>query len=189
MPMIPRRRPVQRRCTGTLRDFDGPRTRVGLGTLQAYPRRERDANPKLPPVTPLCFLGVVDDPKRLTERPRGPNPLPIETVRDLLGIVRVLYALHRKRWNHGLAKMLQMAGKQLRQALELAVRKGDTDAHAHAHAWSLASDALSTIGRVQNNSRGDDLAVAVGIASDRVRVRHFGAEDREAKRAARIKRG
>jgi len=83
--------------------------------------------------------------------------------------------------------MLQMAGKQLRQALELAVRKGDTDAHAHA--WSLASDALSTIGRVQNNSRGDDLAVAVGIASDRVRVRHFGSEDRDAKRAARIKRG
>jgi hypothetical protein len=72
-----------------------------------------------------------------------PVRLPIEIVRDLLGIVRILYALHRRQGNHGSARELQRAGRQLRRALELAIRKGD--AAAHVAAWRLANDAISTM--------------------------------------------
>jgi hypothetical protein len=128
----------------------------------------------------------VDEPKPLPDRAHGPNPLPIETVRDLLGIVRVLYALHRRKGNHGSARNLQRAGQQLRQALELAIRKGDTAAHADA--WRLANEAISTIARVQLNAH-EDLSAAIDLASERVRARQYSAEGREVKRAARIKRG
>ncbi|HEY0469296.1 MAG TPA: hypothetical protein VGC79_34125 [Polyangiaceae bacterium] len=117
---------------------------------------------------------------------RAPNPLPIETVRDLLGIVRALYAFQRAKGNHGYARELQGAGGRLREALALAIRKGNADAHAEA--WRLADDAIATIARVQG-SLGDDLATAVRLASARVQRRHFNSDDRRARREARIKRG
>ncbi len=117
---------------------------------------------------------------------RAPNPLPIETVRDLLGIVRALYAFQRQKGNSGYARELQGAGERLREALSLAIRKGD--AEAHAEAWRLADEAIATIARGQG-SLGDDLSVAVRLASDRVQRRHFKGNDREARRQARIKRG
>jgi len=116
----------------------------------------------------------------------APNPLPIETVRDLLGIVRALYALQRSKGNHRYARELQSAGKRLRRALELAVRKADSEAHAAA--WRLANEAITTIARVQG-PLGDDLATTVRLASERVQARHFNAPDRQARRAQRIKRG
>jgi hypothetical protein len=130
----------------------------------------------------------VDEPKRLPERVPGPNPLPIETVRDLLGIVRVLYAFHRGKGNYGFAKLLQHAGRQLRRALEIAIRKGDTAAHAQA--WQYANEAISAIGRVQiNSAAAGDLSAAVAVATNRVQARRYSPADREARRAARIKRG
>ena len=117
---------------------------------------------------------------------RAPNPLPIETVRDLLGVVRVLFAFHRGKGNHGCARDLRRAGTQLRRALELAIRKGDSEAHAEA--WGLANEAITAIGRVQGRP-GDDLTAAVQLASARVKERHFKPEDRDARRQARIKRG
>jgi hypothetical protein len=127
----------------------------------------------------------VDDVKRLPPPSYAPNPLPIETVRDLLGIVRVLYALHRGKGNHGLARELQRAGRELRRALELAIRKGDTAAHAEA--WRLANDAIGRISWAQSSH--DDLTAAVRLATGRVSGRQYPPADRDAKRAARIKRG
>ena len=118
--------------------------------------------------------------------------IPVETVRDLLGIVRVLYALQRDKGNHGHARELQSAGKRLRRALELV--KAPADRGAHAEAWKLADLAIATIARVQSNSRaGDDLTTVVRLASERVHARggarQFKLEDRELRRQARIKRG
>jgi hypothetical protein len=122
-----------------------------------------------------------------TELPvRAGNPLPIQTVRDLLGIVRVLYAMQRAKGNHGHARELQSAGQRLRRALELAIRNGD--GNAHAVAWQLANDAIAAIARVQSRA-GDDLTSVVRLASERVQGKRFGTEDREARRQARIKRG
>ena len=117
---------------------------------------------------------------------RTPNPLPIETVRDLLGIVRALYAFQLRKGNRGHARALHGAGNRLREALALAIRKGD--AEAHAQAWRLADEAIATVARV-HGSLGDDLSLAVQLASTRVQRRHFKGEDREARRQARIKRG
>jgi hypothetical protein len=141
---------------------------------------------QLPPAAELWSLCWVAEPKRLSERVHGPNPLPIETVRDLLGIVRVLYALHRRQGNQGNARELQQAGRKLRRALELAIRNGD--AAAHSEAWRLATEAIDVIGQVQRRSH-EDLAVAVRLATERVATKHYQPLDREAKRAARIKRG
>jgi len=115
------------------------------------------------------------------------SPLPIETVRDLLGIVRTLYVLHRNKGNHGHARALHGAGTQLRRALELAVRRAD-DANANAEAWRLSNLAIVTVARVQGNF-ADDLAAVVRLASDRVQRRRPVTIDRDAKRHARIKRG
>ena len=114
------------------------------------------------------------------------SPLPIETVRDQLGIVRALYVLHRNKGNHGHARALQGAGTQLRRALELAVRQAD--ANAHAEAWQLANQAIVTVARVQGNF-ADDLGAVVRLASERVKRRRIETVDREARRHARIKRG
>jgi hypothetical protein len=123
---------------------------------------------------------------------RGADPLPIETVRDLLGIVRALYALQRSKGNQGHARELHSAGKRLRRALELVMHPGDREAHAAA--WRLADAAIASIARVQSSSRaGDDLTAVVRLASERVRARstsrQFKLEDRDARRQARIKRG
>jgi hypothetical protein len=137
-----------------------------------------------------CFLRPVPDDgvKRLPEQSDGlaPNALPTETVRDLLGIVRVLFALHRRRGNHGLARRLQHAGKQLRCALELALGSGD--AAAHEEAWHLANEAIETIGRVQISAPYENLGAAVQLAYERVQNRQY-PDTRAAKREARIKRG
>ncbi len=112
-------------------------------------------------------------------------------VRDLLGIVRVLYALQRSKGNHGHARELQSAGTRLRRALELVMHPGDRQAHAAA--WQLADEAIASIARVQSSRAGDDLTAVVRLASERVRGRsadrHFKLEDRDARRQARIKRG
>ena len=122
---------------------------------------------------------------------RTSNPLPLDVVRDLLGIVRALYAFQRARGNRGNARDLQGAGVGLRRALELVRESGDEQKHAAA--WQLADQAIATIARVQGRgSAGDDLTAVVRLASDRVaRLRRdrFTLEDRHARRQARIKRG
>lgn len=119
---------------------------------------------------------------------RDGNPWPRETVRDLLGIVRALYALQRGKGNHGHARELQDAGKRLRRALEL-MSEFSAD-EVQAAAWKLTDAAIATIARVQSRSHtGDDLTAVVRLASARVKGRSFSLADRDARRQARIKRG
>jgi hypothetical protein len=116
------------------------------------------------------------------------NAWPAETVRDLLGIVRALYALQRSKGNHGPARELADAGKRLRHALELMSETGT--AEVQASAWKLADAAIATIARVQSRSHGgDDLTAVVRLASERVKGRWFKLADRDERRQARIKRG
>lgn len=134
-----------------------------------------------------CCLRAVDESKRIGERTSGPGPLPVETVRDLLGVVRVLFAFHRAKGNHGFAKDLERAGHRLRGALALSLRPNDADANAKA--WTLADEAIRLIGRVQRNTPTSALTEAVELAAARVTVRRSALVDRDAKRQGRIKRG
>ncbi len=119
---------------------------------------------------------------------RAVHAWPAETVRDLLGIVRALYALQRSKGNHGPARELEAAGKRLRHALELMSETGT--AANQATAWKLADAAIAAIARVQSRSHGgDDLTAVVRLASERVKGRRFKLADRDERRQARIKRG
>ncbi len=115
-------------------------------------------------------------------QPQDPPRFPLDTARDLLGIVRALYALERKKGNHGRAQQLRDAGAGLKRALELAVH-GVT-----VEAWRLADDAIATIARMHGTDVGD-LASVVELASNRVKNKRSVLADRNARRQARIKRG
>lgn len=110
----------------------------------------------------------------------------METVRDLLGIARAMYAAQKKRGNHGTARRLQYAGEKLRRALTLAVRDGD--AVAHENAWRLANEAIRAIAHEQAKAQ-EDLTRVIDEAAKRVHARQFGPDDRETERDKRIKRG
>lgn len=115
-----------------------------------------------------------------------PQPLPTETVRDLLGIARAMYAAQRQRGNHAVARRIRGAGEKLRHALVLAMRDGD--AAAHERAWDLADDALSIIAFEQQMAP-EDLGRAIAVTAQRMHLRRHGPDNRDAKRADRIKRG
>lgn len=112
----------------------------------------------------------------------APPPFPLDTARDLLGIVRALYALERRKGNHGRAQQLRDAGAGLKRALELAVH-GVT-----VEAWHLADHAIATIARTHGADVGD-LARVVELATSRVKNKRSVLADRDARRQARIKRG
>lgn len=106
------------------------------------------------------------------------DPLPLEAVRDLVGIVRALYAARQREF----ASKVQLAelaeiGKQLSRALRLAESDPRT-------AWSLAEDACARLGRVVGRTL--PAAVMLEAACVRVRKRRVPLEsEREDKRAAR----
>lgn len=124
--------------------------------------------------------------KRLPSTSRLAQPLPLETVRDLLGLARAMYAAQKKRGNHATARRLQHAGEKLRRALALAVRHGA--AVALADAWRLANEAIGELAREQAIAQ-EDLGRVIDEISARVNARRFGPNDREAGRDKRIKRG
>ena len=73
------------------------------------------------------------------------QPLPIEAVRDLLGIARALYA-SEKAAGAGQRKLAQLAaaGRDLTDALELA-RSTEPDTVGHRAAWAKAERALDRL--------------------------------------------
>jgi phage tail protein X len=95
------------------------------------------------------------------------DPLPVEAVRDLLGVVRAMYAA-----NKGIAhrrRALAIAGQELVEAINLA------NAHApgtaeHRRAWELAESALVVVGT--QTGRAEGLAPTLHTAIDRVRGRY-----------------
>lgn len=79
--------------------------------------------------------------------PRG--QLPVEAVRDLLGICRALYAAwreHRPATENELGE-LRGIGQDLRAALELA-RKSKPDTVGHRAAWGKAERAMRRLGEL-----------------------------------------
>lgn len=77
---------------------------------------------------------------------RRDDPFPLEAVRDLLGIVRALYAAGKTR-GAGRAELQRIAhvGRELSEAIDLAVstRPGSV---GHRAAWKRAEDATIAMG-------------------------------------------
>jgi hypothetical protein len=86
-------------------------------------------------------------------------------VRDLLGIVRALYAFQRAKGNHGFgARTCKVRVDDCAKRSALAIRKGD--AEAHAKAWRLADEANRPPWRAFKPRSVTTLATAVRLASE-----------------------
>jgi len=99
--------------------------------------------------------------------PYRDDPLPVEAVRDLLGVVRAMYAANKGREHR--RRALATVGHELVEAMNLA------QAHApgtpeHRHAWELAESALVVVGTQYSQAEG--LAPTLHGAIDRVRGRY-----------------
>ncbi|MFZ5894740.1 MAG: hypothetical protein ACOY0T_26995 [Myxococcota bacterium] len=93
-------------------------------------------------LTTTAFDACVDDV------PPRDAPLPIEALRDLLGIVRALFAA----WTRAKAGPIELEelahiGRELRAALDLA-RKTEPGTLGHRAAWSRAEEATRLLGHL-----------------------------------------
>jgi hypothetical protein len=75
------------------------------------------------------------------------GPLPTETVRDLLGIVRALYRANVEAGPRGDAQRVELEaiGRLLKSALALARQNPDSRAMGHRAAWSKAEAATKCL--------------------------------------------
>ncbi len=121
---------------------------------------------------------------------RAETQLPIESVRDLLGIVRVLYS----NWKAGGAGPIEMEelraiGEDLRDALKLASSSKPCSRPMRA-AWAKAERATLRLGDVLNER--DNVKLLVAHQSERIGFRSFVERQRfdpNLKVRARMKRG
>jgi hypothetical protein len=104
------------------------------------------------------------------------DPLPLEAVRDLLGICRALFAARkREHAPAGELEELKAIGSALSKAIELA-RKTEPNTVGHRAAWDKAEMATQRLMRVISVS----MAVAPVVEAAVVRVRRIHARPRVA---------
>lgn len=75
------------------------------------------------------------------------NPFPFEAVRDLLGVVRAMYAWARGAGRVRDAEKLVGIGRMLREALALAVQH-QPGTLGHGAAWQKADSAVERLGQL-----------------------------------------
>lgn len=111
------------------------------------------------------------------------DPLPLEAVRDLLGIARALYAAQKREFaSRQTLDELAAIGKALVNALRLA-QKSSPDTLAHRAAWIQAEDACTRLVHIISLQTPAAAIVEAAV----VRVRRIGRRPtsaREERRAA-----
>ena len=110
------------------------------------------------------------------------DALPVEAVRDRIGIARAMYAARKRELATG-PELVELAeiGKKLSNALKLA--KSGPDTLGSRSAWAQAEEACERLGRVVRRTL--PAAVMVEAAVVRLRKRRTPlASEREEKRAA-----
>jgi hypothetical protein len=98
------------------------------------------------------------------------DPLPLEAVRDLLGIARAMYAAAKRSGATAEVAELAEIGKKLRLALELA-KKASPDTVGHRAAWDHAEVACSRLVRLISATT----PAAPIVEAAAVRVRRVGS--------------
>lgn len=115
-------------------------------------------------------------------RPTTSGRLPLEALRDLLGVCRALYTAWR-RSGAGPVELDELAaiGKELGAALELA-KKTKPDTVGHRAAWSRAEAATRRLGHLVGAL--EPLRPTIAAASERVcgTTRLAALDEREAKK-------
>jgi len=116
-----------------------------------------------------------------------PDALPVEAVRDLVGIARAMYAA-RKRDGAPEPELEELVAidRKLKHALDLARRSGPNTL-AHRAAWANAEEATSRLVRIV----GVTTSAALLVEAAAVRVRQIRPRTRpsEEKREAQRRRG
>lgn len=115
------------------------------------------------------------------------DALPLEPVRDLVGIARAMYAA-RKRDGAPEPELAELVaiGKKLKHAMDLA-RRSEPNTLGHRAAWVQAEEATSSLARLVGMST--PAAVLVEAAAIRVRQIRPRARLSDEKREAQRKRG
>jgi hypothetical protein len=115
------------------------------------------------------------------------DPFPFEAVRDLLGILRALYAA-AKSDGAGRARLgaIRAIGRELRAAIDLALEH-EPGTLGHAAAWQRAERATERLGELVDCTT--PLEPTLAAAARRVVRRSGEASRRESARRARIGRG
>lgn len=121
-------------------------------------------------------------------KPDGPNQL--ETLRDLLGLARALYAAWKKS-GQGPIEMeeLRSIGEDLREAYQLA-QKARPGSQAHQAAWTKAERASARFGDIVG--KYETVQNLVAKTGERLGFRNVNARpflDRNEKHRERVKRG
>jgi hypothetical protein len=111
------------------------------------------------------------------------DPLPLEAVRDLLGIARALYATRKREFasRPELAELTEI-GRKLTNAIRLAKKSGP-DTLGHRAAWIQAEDACAALMRLLSLETPAAAVVEAAV----VRIRRIGPQppnERERRRAA-----
>ena len=118
--------------------------------------------------------------------PERDDPIPLEALRDLLGIVRALYAAWAREKASPIAlEELHQVGRELAQALALAQRS-PPGTLGHAAAWNRSERATEALGKLVQGSM--PLKPALDTAVDRVfaaRPEHPGLPERPSRDEAR----
>jgi hypothetical protein len=115
------------------------------------------------------------------------DPFPFEEVRDLLGIVRAMYAAAKGR-NAGARHLgaIRHVGVELRAAVDLALEH-EPGTMGHAAAWRRAERATRALGELVDCTT--PLEPTIEAAVRRIKPQTSTAAERGALRLERIKRG
>jgi hypothetical protein len=113
------------------------------------------------------------------------DAIPLEAVRDLLGIARAMYAAAKRQGASADVEELAEIGKKLKLALDLA-KKAGPDSIGHRAAWDHAEVACSRLIRLISATT----PAAPIVEAATVRIRRFGSyvSEGELKRVAARKR-
>jgi hypothetical protein len=115
------------------------------------------------------------------------DPFPFEEVRDLLGIVRAMYAAAKRRGaGERHLRAIRNVGSELRAAVDLALEY-EPRTLGHAAAWQRAERATRALGELVDCTT--PLEPTLEAAVRRIRPRTSIVDERGAVRRERIKRG
>jgi hypothetical protein len=116
------------------------------------------------------------------------EPLPVEAIRDLLGITRALYAAAKAEGagERRLAE-LEAAGKDLKLAIGMA-RKNSAGSLGHRRAWELAEQGYERLLEAVNVTTALLPTIEAAAARARVRIPLAVGDREEERRAQRTRR-
>ena len=114
------------------------------------------------------------------------TPFPFDTVRDLVGLLRALYAATKRQGNHERRlQAIARVGRELQRAAEMA-RAHQPGSLGFKSAWQRAEQAVHALGDIVDCTT--PLEPTLAAAGERVKRARASGQSRELRRRARRER-